>query len=231
MLDNNPVWSEYKISFDFDNKNILLKYLFDKGVIPEVYNIKNFNYNQFNNYKSLDIETSYIGICKKSKEPDSNSQEINYMSEIQYNNINNKLIEFGITTDMLDIAMTTQKSYFMIKRGIIVTKIQPHYKSEKYSKNFNLLITSLYKDKEHKELLNFKELPICNEEHKICRLDLIKILEDENIGWVDISSVTTQSSLHNEKEEVCSESDFVMIKVPKKEFLKWHYNNISKKHI
>lgn len=173
-----PVWSEYKITFDINNKNTLLNYLFSKGIIPAQLKNNHFTYNQFTNYKSADIETSHIGLCTISK--DGGNAQITYMPEVDYIKLNNKLIDLEITTDMIDFVMQSQATYTILKRGIIAVKQGLHHPSDKYTTIFDLHIGSFNRPIEH---IRFAGLS--RETHKLCRLDLIKIFENEKIGWVD----------------------------------------------
>ena len=147
-----PIWSEYKITIC--KTNTTLDYLFSKGYFPSEMHNNYFKFNPFENYKSCDLEMSYIGILQ-------NNKQIIYISEDRFNKINQILSD--ITLDMFDYTFSSQnKGRYMIilKRGICM------YIN---TNGFNLCG------------INFVKL--CGGE-QTCRLDLFKILDDERIGWI-----------------------------------------------
>jgi len=151
-------WSEYKITFYEENNinNKILDYLFNKGYFLDT--SYHFTYNPFSNHKSNDMEISYIGY------KENQSTCISYISSEYYNKINNILDEYEITVDILENAFLDKNDKVILKRGIIFDKI-----ACRISIYQNVTITLRRISKNN---------PI-----KICRLDLIKILEKGE--WVD----------------------------------------------
>ena len=67
-MSPTPIWSEYKITIC--KTNTTLDYLFSKGYFPSEMHNKYFKFNPFENYKSCDLEMSYIGILQNNKQLD-----------------------------------------------------------------------------------------------------------------------------------------------------------------
>ena len=104
-----PIWSEYKITMDKTTSE-RLNYLFSKGYFPSEMHNKYFKFNSFENYKSCDLEMSYIGILQ-------NDKQIIYISEDRFNKIDQILSD--ITLDMFDYAFSSQnkeKEMIILKR-------------------------------------------------------------------------------------------------------------------
>ena len=153
----SPNWSEYKVTFP-ENKFTLLNYLFEKGYYPCDFQNKYFNYSQFLNYKSSDLETSHIGIYN------INDTQLMYISEDKFDQLNELLSD--ISFDMLEYAFSIDKPEVILKRGIYLNK--KGNVLQIFGTGFQIFFNKIQS----------------NMTYKMCRLDLVKILDDERIGWV-----------------------------------------------
>ena len=120
----NMNWSEYKTTF-CEPTNCMLNYIISKGYCLDIFQKKYFGYNQFKNYSSMDMEEMYIGL--KEISPESN--QICYMSEIMFNQINLEL-ESAFTQSEFDNALSRFKTTgtngrrVVMKRGIYLNNLQ-----------------------------------------------------------------------------------------------------------
>ena len=156
-----PIWSEYKVTFS-ENKFTLLNYLLEKGYFPYQFHNKYFMYSQFLNFKSGDLETSHIGLYNV------NTTYLMYMPEDTFDNLNKQLSDISI--DMLEYAFSIDKTEVILKRGIYLNKVSSNGPGMHISgPGFSIVFQKIW---ENDMVL------------KMCRLDLVKILDDERIGWV-----------------------------------------------
>jgi hypothetical protein len=178
-------WSEYKITFC--NSNTIFDYLISKGWYFTDMNNRYFNYDSFQNYQSLDMETSHIGLLK-------HDNQLIYISEERVEFINNLLSDVSI--DVFEYAFSKWKlgehapSFVILKRGI---RILLNY--------FNKMRIDCGKS----GYFEFDRLP--QGENKICRLDLVRIVNDERIGWVPF--IQEKSIQNEEVNEIKTESVYV----------------------
>jgi len=159
------MWSEYKVTFA--QSDTLVDFLFSKGYYPSEMNSKYFTFDPFQNYKSHDLETRHIGFLNHTK-------QIIYMTEDRFHAINQALS--GVTPDILEYAFSKQNkgqeqdTIVILKRGIYLRFI---------GNNFRFRI-----DCGGRGHIDFDPL---RGDEKMCQLDLVKILEDERIGWVPVT--------------------------------------------
>jgi hypothetical protein len=165
------IWSEYKVTFA--KTNTLLDFLFSKGYYPSEMNSKHFTFDQFQNYKSSDLETSHIGFLNHSK-------QIIYMAEERFDAINQELSDVAV--DMFDYVFTKQNkgqeqdTVVILKRGISLRFMGSHFRFRIDTRSFRIDFDSLRGDE------------------KMCRLDLVKIIEDERMGWIaPVTPVTPEA--------------------------------------
>ena len=150
-----PIWSEYKITFP-ENKLMLLGYLFEKGYFPYDFHNKYFKYSQFLNYKSSDLETSHIGLY------DIHDNQLMYMPEDKFDKLNETLSD--VSFDMLEYAFSIDKPVVILKRGIYLNKKGEIL--EIFGTGWQIKFSKI------------------NSNKIMCRLDLVKILDDERNGWI-----------------------------------------------
>ena len=165
---DDTFWSEYKITFCEPTKCIL-NYIISKGYVLDQFRNKHFQYNQFNNHFSSDMDKKLIGLKDLSVHRHGNmtteSSTIIYVSETYFNRINNELSDISQTD--IDNVLSSNKKTFIIKRGIIV------YKDE------NRFTINLY-GIEH--ILNGYTF-IKHNGYMFCKLELVKIKNNEHEGF------------------------------------------------
>ena len=118
MVKDDLLWSEYKTTF-CEPTNCMLNYIISKGYCLDFFFKSYFNYDQFKNYFSNGMEETYIGLKNKD------DNQICYMSEIMFNQINLKL-EASFTQSEFDNALSRflllkhpeSSSRIFMKRGI-----------------------------------------------------------------------------------------------------------------
>jgi hypothetical protein len=152
-----PMWSEYKVTF-FNSLSSTLDFLISKGYYPSEMNSKYFTFDPFQNYKSCDLETSHIGILQE--------KQIKYITEERFDAINKMLT--GISIDTFEYAFSKQNkgdTFVILKRGVYI-----RFMGSQFQINLGPI-----------GQIDFNPM---KGEVKMCRLDLVKIVEDERVGWI-----------------------------------------------
>lgn len=184
-MNQPPKWSEYKITFC--NSNTIFDYLFSKGWYFSDMNNRYFNYDSFQNYQSIDMETSHIGLLKHDK-------QLIYIPEERVEFINHLLSDVSI--DVFEYVLSKWKlggdqTIVILKRGIRILFMNYH----------NIMRI----DCGNSGFFEFYRLP--QSENKMCRLDLVRIVNDERIGWVPF--IQEKCIQNEEVNEIKTESSYV----------------------
>ncbi len=165
-----PVYSEYAITFC--EQKSLLNFILSKGYLPtEIHNL-HFPYNPFENYKSHLLDFRHFGVCVS----DRGTHTISFMPEKRFIEIN-KFLNEVLTPEIFTNAMSREKQIYILKHGVAIIKNGCNKFSIRDDRNgtslsFNLVAFS------KGDLSNFRW----------CRLELVKIFESEEIGWINVCS-------------------------------------------
>ena len=164
---NPTFWSEYKITFCEPTKCIM-NYIISKGYVHVNFHNRNFAYNQFNNHFSHDLDKRLIGL-KESSDANPNSSTMLYMSETEFNFLNNGLEQISQTD--IDNCLASTKQVIMIKRGIIF---------KKENNEFTITIQKLINEGTVTSQYTFRK----HQGFKFCNLDLVRIKNNESEGFI-----------------------------------------------
>ena len=168
MTISTTFWSEYIINFCEPDKCIL-NYIISIGYVHEDFHRKSFEYDQFNNHFSIDMDKTLIGLKSLSVHRGLNinteSRTLMYMSETKFIRINNELNE--ILQSDIDLFLSQTKERFILKRGIIIYK------------EGNYLIINIQKNDE--SCLSFRFT--AHQGFKFCKLKLIRVKNNEYEGF------------------------------------------------
>ena len=165
---NDTFWSEYKITFCEPTKCIL-NYIISQGYVFDEFYRKYFQYNQFNNHFSNDMDEKLIGLKDLSVHRHGNmtteSSEIKYISEKYFNTINNELEQ--ISQIDIDNALILNKNRIIIKRGILLYKEEGGITITIYQTD---QLVKQYKFRKHNGFM-------------FCKLELVKVKNNEYDGF------------------------------------------------
>ena len=186
------MWSEYKVSFC--NSNTTLDFLFSRGFHPTEMHTRYFTFDPFQNHKSHDLETSHIGFLQ--------SKQIQYMPEERFEVINKMLADISI--DTFEYAFSRQDkgrdqdTCVILKRGAYLRFMGNQFR-------FRIDFGSP---------LGHIDFDPVRGDAKMCRLDLVKIVNDERVGWVPFEKFAHLRQLAEDKAKEVRKKAPVVPDVP-----------------
>jgi hypothetical protein len=177
-----PPWSQYEITFIQTPPVSIFFELFKIGILCYT-KLQKFKYDPFNDYRSNDIEKSYIGFMHPS------TLEVSYFPEYLIDDFNKKLSNISIG-DFISAYESRESHYVIIKRGIMLLKgngLKIIFKEE-FGTNNEILLS-------RQDFRGFK----------ICKLNLVKEF-DPKLGWIPYSKLESKQKIYKswskEEEEV-----------------------------